>query len=126
MGLCVYQVYWGLILPGHRDSREREDRRALSWMPFRRARYLLLIFTLPTVYVASALRGNIRIWALLVGKAEGWEHETWGDLARYETEMYKNDMEVADFLQFFAVYAFARLCGLFISEHFHPRAALPS
>eukprot|EP00959_Pyramimonas_sp_CCMP1952_P197048 4120351-Pyramimonas_sp.AAC.1 len=32
--------------------------------------------------------------------------------------MYKTDMEVANFLQYVAVWSFAALCGLFISEHF--------
>jgi len=116
--LCVYHVYTFLVLPGHRDSLEREDRSALPWMPFRRVRYLLLIFILPTLYVASALRGNIRIWSLLTGNGEAHLTEPWEHVTMVAIEMYKTDMEVANFLQYVAVWSFAALCGLFISEHF--------
>jgi len=126
--LCVYQVYSFLVVPGYRDSLQQEDRSKLPFMPFRRVRYLLLIFILPTLYVASALRGNIRVWALLGGRSKVHLNETWEHVTMVMVERYKNDMEVANFLQYFAVWSFAALCGLFISEHFQSfeNATLPS
>jgi hypothetical protein len=118
LGISAVHIYKKLILPGHEFAKKNDLQsvRDLSWMPFRRSRFLLLIFMMPTVFLATGMRSSIRIWALVTGVAEGWEHRPWAHVHRIELAMYTNDMEVANFLQFFSVYAFARLCGLFITE----------
>jgi len=107
------------------------------WKMTTRMDWLLLVFCMPMVLCIAALRASKRSWQLMTGNSEcsrsslpcetAWRtpsDQQFVSIEHFEFALYRSDLELAAMFQFYAIYAFVRLIGDYISDQKLLRNAL--
>jgi len=108
-----------------------EDERwcRYPWKMTTRMDWLLLIFCMPMVICAAALRASSRSWQLMTGNCPcsrgalpcenalrtPWDHR-FPRIEHFEFALYRSDLELAAMFQFYAIFAFVRLIGEYVGD----------
>eukprot|EP00406_Dinophysis_acuminata_P030650 CAMPEP_0179358508 /NCGR_PEP_ID=MMETSP0797-20121207/78965_1 /TAXON_ID=47934 /ORGANISM="Dinophysis acuminata, Strain DAEP01" /LENGTH=575 /DNA_ID=CAMNT_0021073769 /DNA_START=26 /DNA_END=1753 /DNA_ORIENTATION=- len=123
-GVAVYliaasHIWVKFLMVSVNHIRHSKKTTMFPWQVPRRINWVLFIMAMPIVFSIMTMRATCRLWALMLGTAEGCLDTEWRKLEAIKFAMYTSDMEVASIFQFSTVYAFARLCGSYLTHGMH-------
>lgn len=120
--LIVALHVWANVKFGHKLNMESDEiHRQLPWKPRARQNMVLLVIAMPTVFIVMAMRGEIRMWAVMTGSAwlpyvkleSQMENPltNWTEVKTLQLATYTTDLELASTFQYYTVWSFGQLCA---------------
>jgi len=92
-----------------RKESGTEEEKTLHWKTSTRQELVLLVITMPAVFIIMSVRSTERMWMVMRGWHTGPEAVT--DLALYE-----ENLELAAVCQYYTVFIFAQICVSLLRE----------